>query len=124
MQWTCGSPRVSVLRFESERGAGSAIDRSYTMPPLGDDEFRLLAYMRGYADRLGQRLDPNWVREQLEFDEARMRSAANALAKRGLAEFFDWKPRKIDLLFEPEIGEGPFMIRLTEHGWNYLRQEA
>ena len=36
------------------------------MPPLGDDEFRLLAYLRGYADRLGQRLDPNWVQEQLE----------------------------------------------------------
>jgi hypothetical protein len=93
------------------------------MPPLGDDEFRLLAYLRGYADRREQHLDPNWVREQLEFSPSAMRQAANALAKKGLVEFFDFKPRKIDLLFEPEIGEGPFMcdIRLTEYGWNYLR---
>ena len=113
------------MSFESRRGAASATDRHYVMPPLSDDEFRLLAYLRGYSDRLGQRLEPNWVRMQLEFDEATMRSAANGLAKRGLVELFDWKPRKIDLLFEPEIGEGPFMcdIRLTEHGWNYLRRQ-
>lgn len=95
------------------------------MPAISDDEFRLLAFLRGYADCLGQRLDPNWVREQLEFDEPRMREAARGLAKQDLVEFFDWKPRKIDLFFEPAIGEGPFMcdIRLTERGWNYLRRQ-
>ena len=97
------------------------------MAPLTDDEFRLLAYLRGYADRCEQHLDPNWVREQLGFSTERMRASANALAKKGLVVFFEFKPRKIDLLFEPGIGEGPFMcdIRVTEHGWNYLRgQEA
>lgn len=95
------------------------------MLPFTDDEFRVLAYMRGYVDRCEQHLDPGWVQQQLEFNEDRMRAAANGLVKRGLVEFFDWKPSKIDLLFEPEIGEGPFMcdIRLTEHGWNYLRRQ-
>jgi hypothetical protein len=95
------------------------------MRPLTDDEFRLLAYLRGYADRCGQLLDPGWVREQLEFSADQMREAARGLAKCGLAEVFEWGPRKIDLLFQPEIAEGPFMsdIRLTERGWNYLRRQ-
>jgi hypothetical protein len=95
------------------------------MPPLTEDEFRLLAYLRGYADRCEQHLDPNWVQTQLEFSATQMREAANGLAKRGLVEFFEWKPRKIDVLFEPEIGEVPFMcdIRMTEYGWNFLRRE-
>lgn len=85
----------------------------------------MLAYLRGYSDRCEQRLDPTWVQEQLEFSSERMRQAANGLAKKGLVEFFEFKPRKIDLFFEPEIGEGPFMcdIRMTEHGWNYLRRQ-
>src|SRR5690242_21521521 len=95
------------------------------MPSLSEDEFRLLAYLRAYADRCEQHLDPNWVQGQLQFSASRMRKAANALATRGLVEFFDWKPRKVDLLFHPEIGDGPFMcdIRVTEHGWNYLRRQ-
>jgi hypothetical protein len=94
------------------------------MSPLSDDEFRLLAFMRGYADRCEQHLAPTWVQEQLEFSTSKMRDAANGLAEKGLVEFFDWRPRKIDLLLDPEIGEGPFMcdIRLTEYGWNYLRR--
>jgi hypothetical protein len=95
------------------------------MTPLSDDEFRLLAYLRGYADRCGQHLDPGWVREQLEFSPAQMRQAAHGLAERGLAELFEWSPRKIDLLERPEIGQGPFLsdIRLTDYGWNYLRRQ-
>ena len=104
--------------------AVAAAARPDIMPPLSDDEFRLLAYMRGYADRCEQHLDPNWVQAQLQFSPARMREAANGLAKKGLVEFFEFKPRKVDLFFEPEIGEGPFMcdIRVTDHGWNYLRR--
>jgi hypothetical protein len=92
---------------------------------LSEDEFRVLAYMRGYADRREQHLDPNWVQAQLEFSAERMRAAANGLAQKGLVEFFEFTPRKIDQFFEPEIGEGPYMcdIRLTEHGWNYLRRQ-
>jgi hypothetical protein len=95
------------------------------MPPLTDDEFRVLAFLRGYADRCEQHLEPNFVQNLLEFTTERMRAAANGLARRGLVEFLQWKPRKVDLLFEPEIGEGPFMcdIRLTGRGWNYLRRE-
>jgi hypothetical protein len=95
------------------------------MPPLTDDEFRLLAYLRGYADRCGQSLDPSWVREQLEFSPERMRKSARGLAARALVDLFEWEPRKIDLIFEPEIGKGPYFsnIRVTEHGWNYLRRQ-
>ncbi len=95
------------------------------MPPLSDDEFRLLAYLRGYADRCEQHLDPGWVREQLEFSPERMRKASLGLASRGLVELFEWSPRKIDLLEHPDLGEGPFMsdIRVTLHGWNYLRRQ-
>jgi hypothetical protein len=98
--------------------------RRFTMNPLSDDEFRLLAFMRGYADACEQRLDPNWLQLMLEFTPDRMRRAARGLVERGLAEFFEWAPSKVDLLFEPEIGQGPFMcdIRLTLHGWNALRR--
>src|SRR5438876_12276132 len=93
------------------------------MPPLTEDEFRLLAFMRGYADRVEQHLDPGWVQEQLEFSETRMRKAARGLAAKGLVEVFEWQPNKVQLLENPEIGEGPHMpdIRLTAHGWSYLR---
>jgi hypothetical protein len=79
--------------------------------------------MRGYADRPEQHLDPGWVQEQLEFSETRMRTAARGLAARGLVEIFEWSPSKLDLIEDPEIGEGPHMpdIRVTDHGWNYLR---
>ena len=93
------------------------------MPPLTEDEFRLLAYMRGYADSPTQHLDPGWVQEQLEFSRAQMQTAARALASRGLVEIFEWSPSKLDLIEHPEIGKGPHMpdIRVTEYGWNYLR---
>ena len=95
------------------------------MPPgdLGNDEFRLLAYLRGYADNCEQHLDPAWVQQQLGFSLAQMQKAARVLAARGLVEFFEWRPLKIDLIEHPEIGEGPHAsdIRVTEYGWNYLR---
>jgi hypothetical protein len=93
------------------------------MAPLSDDEFRLLAFMRGYADRVERHLAPGWVREQLEFSEGQMHKAARALAARGLVEVFEWQPNKVQLLENPAIGEGPHMpdIKLTEYGWNYLR---
>ena len=93
------------------------------MPPVTDDEFRLLAFMRGYADRCEQHLDPGWVQDQLEFSPAQMREAIRGLAARGLVEVFEWAPSKVQLLENPEVGEGPHMsdIRMTECGWNYLR---
>jgi hypothetical protein len=93
------------------------------MPSLTTDEFRLLAFMRGYADRVEQHLDPSWVQEMLEFSEAQMRTTARGLAAKGLVEVFEWRPNKILLLENPEIGEGPHMpdIKLTTCGWNYLR---
>ena len=95
------------------------------MRPLTDDEFRLLAYLRGCADRCDQHFDPGWVAEQLGFSAEHMRAAARGLAGQGLASAFEWSPRKVDLLFHPEIGDGPFMtdIRLTDHGWNYFRRQ-
>ena len=93
------------------------------MPPLTEDEFRLLAFLRGYADRLEQHFCPTSIGRMLEFSEEQMRKAARGLAAKGLAELFEWSPSKLDLIEHPEIGEGPHMpdIRLTGHGWNYLR---
>jgi hypothetical protein len=93
------------------------------MPPLTEDEFRLLAFLRGYADRPDQHFDPGSIGRMLEFSESRLRNAARGLAGRGLADVFEWRPNKVQLLEHPEIGEGPHMpdIRLTAHGWNYLR---
>ena len=94
------------------------------MAPLNEDEFRLLAFMRGYADGPEQHLDPGWVQAQLELSESRMRKAARALAARGLVEIYEWSPSKLDLIEYPEIGHGPHMpdIRVTDYGWNYLRE--
>ena len=91
-------------------------------PALSNDEFRLLAYLRGYADNCEQHLDPNWVQKQLELSLSQMQKAARGLAARGLVEFFEWQPLKIDLLEHPQIGEGPQMsdIRVTQCGWNHL----
>jgi hypothetical protein len=97
------------------------------MPPLADDEFRLLAFLRGYADRPDQHFCPTAIGTMLEFSEEQMRKAARNLAAKGLAEAFEWSPTTLDLIEHPEIGEGPHMpdIRLTAYGWNYLRtQEA
>ena len=93
------------------------------MPGLTDIEFRLLAFMRGYADRCEQHFDPGWIQQLLELPDSKMREAARGLAAKGLAEVCEWKPNKVQLLLHPEIGEGPHMpdIRLTVEGWNYLR---
>jgi len=93
------------------------------MAPLNDDEFRLLAYLRGYADRCEQHFDPEWIQEQLQFSMDRMQKASRGLAARKLVELFEWSPSKIALLEHPEIGEGPHMtdIRLTDYGWLFLR---
>jgi hypothetical protein len=49
------------------------------LPPLSDDEFRLLAFLRDYADRCEQHLEPNWIQDQLKFSVEQMRKAARAL---------------------------------------------
>ena len=93
------------------------------MPPLIQDEFRLLAFMRGYADRCEQHFDPGWLQRFLELSEARMHKAARGLAAKGLVAVFEWQPSKGQLFANPELGEGPRMrdIGLTEYSWNYLR---
>ncbi len=93
--------------------------------PLSEAEFRVLAYIRAYADRCEQNLDPTWVQEQLEFSLSRMQDAARSLAVRGLAEFFEFDPPAYLLDAHPELGSFAFPmpcdIRLTDAGWNYLR---
>src|SRR5437764_1201842 len=79
----------SILPLWSEsRVSCRSAQPSYVMAPLTEDEFRLLAFMRGYADGPQQHLDPGWVQEHLGFSEARMRKAARALEARGLVEIF------------------------------------
>jgi hypothetical protein len=94
-------------------------------PSLTHDEFRLLAYLRGYADRCEQHLDPTWVQKQLVFSIAQMLAAARGLAAQGLAEFFEYDPPEDLRLEPPEFLPGPVPcdIRLTEYGWNYLRRD-
>jgi hypothetical protein len=89
--------------------------------PLTEDEFRLLAYMRAYADHRDQHLDPGWVREQLDFSLKQLQCAARGLAVRGLAEFFEWRPDDPKLV-PPECADGPMPmdIRLTHKGWDLL----
>jgi hypothetical protein len=91
---------------------------------MSEDEFRLLAYLRGYVDRREQHLDPGWVQQQLEWSRARMRAASRALAERGLVEFFEFKPPYSLTRLHPEIGPAPVPcdICLTERGWGYLRR--
>jgi hypothetical protein len=93
------------------------------MPPLTEDEFRLLAFLRGYADRPDQHFCPRSIGEMLDFTERQTQKAARGLAAKGLAEVFEWSPFIKDLIEHPEIAAGPHMtdIRLTSHGWNYLR---
>ena len=92
---------------------------------LTEDEFRLLAYLRGYADHCDQHLDPTWVREQLEFSLQRMQDAARGLVRKGLAEFFEFVPPPWMRQTQPEIAPGPTPcdIKLTKIGWNYLRRD-
>jgi hypothetical protein len=91
--------------------------------PLTEDEFRLLAYVRSYADRCEQHLSPDWVQQQLEFSLSQMQDAARGLATRGLAEFFEFQPPEEFLREHPEITAEsmPTDIRLTQAGWDYLR---
>jgi hypothetical protein len=92
--------------------------------PLSDDELRLLAYVRAYADHRDQSLDPGWVQEQLDLPLDRLQAAARGLAARGLAEFFEWRPDDPKMV-PPEYGDGPMPmdIRLTHKGWDSLRVE-
>src|SRR2546423_575078 len=90
--------------------------------PLSEDEFRLLAYLRAYADHRDQSLDPGWVQEQLALPLNRLQAAARGLAVRGLAEFFEWRPDDPKLV-PREYGDGPMPmdIRLTQKGWESRR---
>ena len=94
---------------------------------LSDDEFRVLAYIRAYADHCEQHLDPTWVQEQLGFSLSQMQTAARSLAIRGLAEFREFDPAAYLLNAHPELSAFAFPmpcdIRLTQSGWNYLRKE-
>jgi len=96
------------------------------MPPLtlSEDEFRVLAYIRAYADNRKQHLDPDWVQEQLNFSQSRMQQASRRLAALGLAEFFEYEPSDSVLRMHPEIRPGPMPtdIGLTERGWDYFYQ--
>lgn len=97
------------------------------MPPsqLTEDEFRLLAYVRAYADHPDQSLDPEWVQEQLAFSLDRLRAAGRGLATRGLAEFFEWQPEEPGLALPDFEDDGPMPtnLKLTSQGWEYLRQD-
>jgi hypothetical protein len=92
--------------------------------PLSEDEFRLLTYLRAYADHRDQSLDPDWVREQLDLPLNRLQAAARGLAVRGFAEFFEWRPDDPKMV-PSKYGDGPMPmdIRLTHKGWDSLRVE-
>lgn len=97
-----------------------------SVPPsstLSEDEFRLLAFMRGYADYCDQSLEPSWIRKHLEFTLEQLRGAARSLAARGLIEFFEWRPDD-PADYPPEIPDGliPMDLRMTQEGWDYLRR--
>lgn len=108
-------------------GAAATSERPYAMTPtsLNEDEFRLLAYVRAYADGPAQHLDPTWVQEQLAFSLAQMQEAARGLADKGLAEFFEFDPPADVLAKHPEITPGPHPcdIHLTAQGWHFLRRD-
>ncbi len=95
------------------------------MPPsrLTEDEFRLLAFARAYADHRDQRLVPTWIQEQLGLTLGQLQDAARGLAARGLAEFFEWRPDDAKDV-PPEFGDGPMPmdLKLTPAGWEYLRR--
>jgi hypothetical protein len=92
---------------------------------LTEDEFRLLAYARAYADHRDQYLDPTWIQEQLGFTSGQLQDAARGLATRGLAEFFEWRPPEATDV-PPQFGDGPIPmdLRLTPEGWDYFQQNA
>jgi hypothetical protein len=92
---------------------------------LSEDEFRILLYIRAYADNQQQHLDPGWVREQLCLSPERIQRASRLLAELGLAEFFEFNIPEDLLRQYPQFGPNPTAcdICLTERGWNYLRAE-
>jgi hypothetical protein len=91
------------------------------LPPLTEDEFRLLAFARAYADNRDQHLVPTWLQEHLDFTLARLQAAARGLAAKGLAEFFEWTPDDASMI-PPQFGNGPMPmdLKLTAKGWDYL----
>jgi hypothetical protein len=95
---------------------------------LEHDEFRVMAYLRGYADGWGNgnHLDPGSVAEQLGFDAARMRRVARRLAALGLVSIYEFNGTPQETMFHPDPTGGPILmdICLTERGWNYLREPA
>jgi hypothetical protein len=92
---------------------------------LTEDEFRLLAYVRAYADHRDQSLDPTWVQQQLEFSLDRLRAAARGLTQRGLAEFFELRPDDLSVMppGSPYDGPMPMNLKLTSSGWDYLQRD-
>lgn len=90
---------------------------------LSEDEFRLLAFMRAYADHSGQRLEPSWIQQQLEFSLEQLRTAARSLVARRLVEFFEWRPDDPSMCPQ-EILDGliPMDLKMTTEGWDYLRR--
>src|SRR5262245_58174793 len=92
--------------------------------PLTEDEFRLLAFARAYADHRDQSLVPQWIQEQLGFSLAQLQGAARGLAARGLAEFFEWDPDdpKHRSAEYPD-GPIPMNLKLTPAGWDFLRRD-
>ena len=89
--------------------------------PLGEDGFRLLAFMRAYADDCDQHLEPSWIQDQLGFTLDRLRAAARSLAGRGLVEFFEWRPDD-PAHWPSQIRDGliPMDLKVTRAGWDYL----
>jgi hypothetical protein len=84
---------------------------------LTEDEFRLLAFARAYADQPQQHLVPTWLGEQLGLTLTQSQEAARGLAARGLAEFFEGRPDDANLV-PPEFGDGPMPmdLKLTPTG--------
>src|SRR5438034_20118 len=90
---------------------------------LTEDEFRLLAFARAYADNCDQHLVPQWIQEQLGFTLKQLQQAARGLAVRDLAEFFEWRPSDpADVPAEYGDGPIPMDLKLTPAGWDYFRQ--
>jgi hypothetical protein len=93
---------------------------------LSEEEFRVLAYIRAYADSREQFIDMEWIQEQLSLSPAQIEQASSNLAAHGFADFFEWVPSDLLGLKLTISGRGTIMtnIRLTERGWSYLRNSA
>ncbi|HEY2584673.1 MAG TPA: hypothetical protein VGI81_02785 [Tepidisphaeraceae bacterium] len=100
------------------KGKEEVTGRMSPSTPLGEDEFRLLALMRAYADRQDQNLEPSWLGEQLEFTEDQLRAAARSLDSRGMVVFFEWHSHNPPANSSDPL---PMNLRMTPTGWDYLR---